>query len=161
MKRVLALLMLVVFALLSACAAPSGAGNMPINDRAVAYGIGENGVAFVIFTDLSTTEGVFSRVRGESGFFSSRQSGSVQSNTGKLIEYVGEDGVLTINGQEFSLADGAVFLVTTEEDNANAQQLNLPIEATAEFTTEKFQEEVRRIAENPDVNEFMKDMEAD
>lgn len=124
---------------------------MTINQCQVAYGIGKDGVAFVIFTDIDNARVV---TGGKSGLFSSQQKGLILPVYGPRIDYAGNAASLKIGGKEYTLAKGRVFLVATKDNKLDIQQLDLPIHAS-EQSSKSLQGEIRRLAKDEKVSAFM------
>lgn len=152
MKHALAFGLFAVF-LLSGCADPSGAGSASINQRVVAYGIGAEGVTFVIFTDIPAPN-TKTRSEGKSEVSASGQAGSIQPPSGPRVDYTSDSVRLKIGGQEYPLAKGRVFLAATRDGRLEIQQLDVPIRPT-DLSSEALRAEIRRLAEDEKVHTFM------
>lgn len=137
----------------SGCGGPAGAGSLTINQRVVAYGIGREGVAFAIFTDIPAS-GATVRSGGRSGLSSSEQGGSISPASGPKVTYAGDSVSLRIGDQKFPLAKGRVFLAATRGGKLSIQQLDIPIDPT-ELSSDALRSEVSRIAEEAAVKTFM------
>jgi hypothetical protein len=138
---------------LSGCADSSGGGSSTINQRVVVYGIGKDGVAFVIFTDIPALHAEI-RSGGKSDVIASQQAGSIVPASGPRVDYAGDSALLTLGGQEYTFAKGRLFLVATRDGNLNIQQLSTPIHPT-DRSSEALQAEIRRLAEDTKVSAFM------
>ena len=152
MRHTFTILILTSF-FLSGCLDPSGGGSSTINQRVVVYGIGKDGVAFAIFTDIPALSAK-TRSEGKSGVFTSQQAGSIIPASGPRVDYTDDSALLKIGGQDYAFAKGRVFLVSTRDGNLIIQQLDIAIHPT-DLSSEAFQAEIRRLAKENKVSEFM------
>lgn len=136
--------------LLVGCGGPSGGGSTTINQCVVAYGIGKEGVSFVIFTDIPASN-TQTRSGGKSGVLSSQQTGSIMPASGTRIDYAGDSVSLKVGEEEYALANGRVFLMTTRDSKLDVRQVDIPIQPTG-LSSEALRGEIQRLAENPRVS---------
>ena len=136
--------------MLSACATPSGGGSALVEQKVVAYGIGGEGLTFVIFTN-NPFQDIGVRAGGNSGLFSSQQYGElIHPPSGSTIDFFSDEITLKIEGAEYTLADGNVFLADVKDGNLlNIRQLDLTTQPT-DLSTESFHAEVNRLKEEHD-----------
>jgi hypothetical protein len=110
---------------------PAGGGSTSVQGRHVGYGIGEDGVAFALFTDIPS-DSVASCSKSASGLSASRVEGYVDAGNGQRVEYASDFESITIAGKEHPLAQGKVFLASAPKPGQDAavRQLNVPIQPT-------------------------------
>lgn len=138
-----------VLLLLSGCEG-AGGGGVTINHRLAAYGVDGDGNAFALFTDILSNENVKSRSATSSGFFSSTHSGLIESPAKGKVKYEVRDGVMTINEQQYQLADGNVFLVTTESEEMVVVQPSFAFEPAGK-SSEELRRELQRLADTDEI----------
>ena len=110
--------------------------------RVSVYGIrAEKRLGFVIFTDLPSEGTIVSA--------GSTWTGQIKPAKGLAVDYQGSADGLQINGTEYKLANGRVFLVSTKEGNISVDQLNVPVGDAA------YDAEIDRIVELEEVQEFL------
>lgn len=105
------------------------------------YGIAEGQkLGFAIFTDIPSDGAVAS--------VGSTWSGAITPQQGKNLEYNGSNDRLNIDGTEYDLANGRVFLVKVNQGDFSVSQLNIP------FTDADYRAEFDRIANINEVKAF-------
>ena len=100
-----------------------GGPQSPFGDTAASFGVWGDGMAFVIWSDLSDASGGSSTGDAEVVY-----RGTHTSRDGRKIEFRcttadGKTGTLTISGKVFSLENGSVFLVSARGDQLTVNQL--------------------------------------
>jgi hypothetical protein len=134
---------------------PAGGGSTSVQGRQVAYGIGEDGVAFALFTDIPS-DSVASGSKSASGLSGSRVEGYVAAGSGQRVDYASDFESITIAGKEHPLAQGRVFLVSAPKPGqaAAVRQVNVPIQPTPR-DQQALKAEIARLAETKEVAEFL------
>ena len=146
------LVALLATALTAGCADPSGVGHTSVAGRQVTYGIGEQGVAFAMFTDMASGQ-VSAGAKSSSGI-SSEVSGYLDSESSPRWEYSSDFESITIGGEDYSLQAGAVFLVSNGDAQLSVRQLDVDVRPTV-LSKDEMCEEVNRMAENEEVARFL------
>ena len=152
MRNTKRMLLLLILASIIGCGQPSGGGSAAVDGRKVCYGIGKNGITFILYTDLPSDSRA--GTSSPSGIASAEASGFVQSSSGTRVDYAGNSESITIAGTKYTFAEGRVFLVSVSDKDVVVQQLNMSIKSTA-LSTDAMKQEIQRIAREPDVAAFV------
>ena len=118
------------------CSGPSqvqtSSGDMAaVGETWVQYGTLDNSLVFVIWSDISLEDASLSGTGGGGPAprgVKANYHGQRFAKDGRKVEWEaatsdGKTGTVTINGAEYRLQDGPVFLVTTRGDGQRAQQV--------------------------------------
>ena len=149
MKFICTLLVLVSAVLLAGCGDPSGGGSGSIDGRVMAYGVGEKGITFAIFTDMPSVD-TKANAGGESGIAASTQSGSISPASGLRLDYRAGSDFVEISGAKYMFGQGRVFVVTSVEGRRDIKQLNIPIQPSS-LSPGDLRGEMRRLSGTPEV----------
>ncbi|MEM8672126.1 MAG: hypothetical protein AAGG48_31710 [Planctomycetota bacterium] len=147
--------LLIPFALLSSgCGQPSGGGGTSIDGNTVCYGIGEEGMTFVLFTDIPS-DGSVTSTSASSGVSSSKVSGYVENVSGRRFNYSSDEESITIAGTSHPFSDGRVFLISMSDEELTVRQMSVEVKSTGNSSSRR-SEEIQRLALDPDIAEFLK-----
>ena len=146
MRNVIIILVF-IFLSFSGCS-PSGTGSGVINQGVTVWGSGEDGLEFVLFTDM---DGSTSAESGntKSGILTSQKAGSTEPDSGTRINWSADLTSIKISGHEYSFAKGRVFLIAANGRSLEIQQIDLLINKTGASHGE-----VQRLSMFPQVKNF-------